>query len=115
MFRNVKEDEDDDNMSWTHFVKSPRMFIQNLTIVITTFPNIHSETRNIDYPLPITVTVWSRRNVLDHLVFAKNILFQIVKFLTKHCIQTKIPKIDYIAIGNDQYNEIETWGLILHR
>nr|XP_012232601.1 PREDICTED: aminopeptidase N-like isoform X2 [Linepithema humile] len=116
MLKNTKEYIDESNMIWTHFHKSPFMPIQSLTIVITTFTNIFLQSQT----LPARVTIWCRKNMTHsmgfthHVEFAQLITEEVFQFLNERS-QTKIPKIDYIAIWDTHHRNIETWGLILHR
>ncbi|XP_012232595.2 aminopeptidase Ey-like isoform X1 [Linepithema humile] len=110
MLINTEEYIDKSNMIWVHFYKSPFMSIQRLTIVITTFTNIFLQPQT----LPARVTIWCRKNIAHSMVFAQLIIEEVFHFLNKRN-QTKIPKIDYIAIWDTHHRNIETWELILHR
>ncbi|XP_067216495.1 aminopeptidase Ey-like isoform X2 [Linepithema humile] len=97
---------DKNNMKWTHFYKSPFMSVQHLTIVITTFSKIPFGHTN--------VTIWCRESTTQHVLFALNIVEQVVSFLKERSV-IKIQKIDYVAFWDVQHSNIETLGLILHR
>nr|XP_012230275.1 PREDICTED: aminopeptidase N-like isoform X1 [Linepithema humile] len=106
MFINMTEYDDENNMMWTHFDKSPFMSIQHLTIVITTLTKISSLYKNI--------TIWCRKNMIKHVLFALDVVQEVVKFLQLKSL-TKIEKIDYVVIWDKQHSNIERMGLILHR
>jgi len=101
------ENDEEYNMLWTHFVKSPFMLIQHLRVVITIFPNISTSINN--------VTLWGRSFVIEHLQFAECIAQHTLYFLKRENIVDNLPKLDYIAFFDTQHNSIETQGLILVR
>ncbi|XP_067216444.1 thyrotropin-releasing hormone-degrading ectoenzyme-like isoform X2 [Linepithema humile] len=100
-------ENDKRDMMWTHFEKSPTMFIQHIKVVITTFVNISTSVAN--------VTFWSRRNVTNRLKLVKCIAQQVLYFLKRENTIDKLPKIDYVAFWDTQHNNSVTWGLILQR
>ncbi|XP_012226640.2 thyrotropin-releasing hormone-degrading ectoenzyme-like isoform X2 [Linepithema humile] len=101
------ENDDKRDMMWTHFEKSPSMFIKHINVVITTFTNISTSVANI--------TVWGRKNVTYYLQLAKSIAQQVLYFLKRENSIDKLPKIDYVVLWDTQYNTIVTSGLILQR
>ncbi|XP_067212157.1 aminopeptidase Q-like isoform X2 [Linepithema humile] len=107
MLRNAEEYRDESNMMWTHFNKSPFMSIQRLTIVIIN--NLFLQQRL----LYTNVIIWCRKNVKLYLKFAQLVVEDVFNFLNES--QTKISKIDYVAIWDTQHKNIEIRGLILHR
>ncbi|XP_067216462.1 thyrotropin-releasing hormone-degrading ectoenzyme-like [Linepithema humile] len=110
MLVQTTENDDKRDMMWTHFEKSPSIFIRHIKVVITSFTslsNIHTSVANI--------TFWGKKNVINRLKLAKCIAPQVLQFLKSENTVDKLPKIDYVAFWDSQHNTTETWGLILHR
>nr|XP_012222631.1 PREDICTED: glutamyl aminopeptidase-like [Linepithema humile] len=107
----VQTTKNDDirDMMWTHFEKSPSMFIQHIKVVITTFTNISTSVAN--------VTFWGRKNVTYYLQLAESIAQQVLYFLKRENTINKLPKIDYVVLWDTQHDtqHIVTSGLILQR
>ncbi|XP_067216546.1 thyrotropin-releasing hormone-degrading ectoenzyme-like isoform X2 [Linepithema humile] len=100
------ENDDKSDMMWTHFEKSPLMFIQHLKFVITTFTKVSTSAANI--------TLWSRKDTINYLQLAQCISEQILHFLTReNSALAKISKIDYVVFWDTQHNNSLIWGLIL--
>ncbi|XP_067216456.1 aminopeptidase Q-like isoform X1 [Linepithema humile] len=95
------------DMMWTHFEKSSSIFIEHIKVVITSFTRIHTSVAN--------VTFWGRKNITGYLHLAECIAQQVLYFLKRENTIDKLPKIDYVALWDNQHNTTETWGLILHR
>ncbi|XP_012219067.2 aminopeptidase N isoform X2 [Linepithema humile] len=100
------ENDDKRDMMWTHFEKSPTIFIQHLKVVITTFTNISTSAN---------VTFWGRKNITNHLKLAECIAQQILQFFKYENSMDKLPKIDYVAFWDNYHNNSMTWGLISQR
>lgn len=101
-----KKVENSNNMTCTHFDKSPTMLPQDLIILITTYTNISSFAN---------ITFWGKQNTMDHIGFAVNITQEIANFLKSKPQITKVSKVDYVIILDSQYRSFETTGLELIR
>ncbi|XP_012231866.2 aminopeptidase N-like [Linepithema humile] len=101
-----KKVEDMRNMLWTQFDTSPSMSVQHLTIVITTFTNFFASYRN--------VKIWYRKEMIDQLRFAENIVHGVVYYLAQKNSR-KISKIDYVVTNDFQHSNIRTRGFVLLR
>nr|XP_012224180.1 PREDICTED: thyrotropin-releasing hormone-degrading ectoenzyme-like [Linepithema humile] len=101
-----KQVEDMDNMLWTYFDISPLMSAEHLTIVIITFTNFFAPIRN--------VKIWYRKEMIDQLQFAENVVYEVMQYLAQNNIR-EISKIDYIVAKYFIYNDIKTREFILLR
>ncbi|XP_067212341.1 thyrotropin-releasing hormone-degrading ectoenzyme-like [Linepithema humile] len=101
-----KQVEDMDNMLWTYFDISPLMSAEHLTIVIITFTNFFAPIRN--------VKIWYRKEMIDQLRFAENVVYEVMQYLAQNNIR-EISKIDYIVAKYFIYNDIKTREFILLR
>nr|XP_012230274.1 PREDICTED: aminopeptidase N-like [Linepithema humile] len=107
MIINMKEYDNENNMMWTHFVKSPFMSIGHLTIVITSLHYIPS--------FNTSIKIWNNVSMSHNILYVQKILFHVMNILQSKT-WAKISKIDYVVIWDvQQFNNIETWGFIIQR
>ena len=97
-----------DGKFWTDFETSPLMSTYLVSIFVSDFGNITNDFGNY--------SVWSRKNVLDSIMFTYKIGLQILPFLEEYTnISYPFPKLDNIAVLHIQTGGIENWGLIGYR
>ncbi|XP_067211210.1 thyrotropin-releasing hormone-degrading ectoenzyme-like [Linepithema humile] len=96
-----------DDTLWTYFDKSPLMFPEHLTIVISTFTNFFVSTRNVKF--------WYKKEVIDQMRFAENIVRVVLYYLKLKSRGIILPKLDYFVIEDFEHSNEKTRGFILLR
>lgn len=93
----------DNIMLWTIFDELS-VSAQQILVVITTFSDVSSHL--------INVTIWCRESVRKHLLYAQNIVEEVVPYFRQKYF-TRLSKLDIVVVWNSRDDNIATSGLIL--
>lgn len=101
------QSNDEDDMIWTHFDRTPVMSTYLVAFAVSDYVRVP----NADQ----TLNMWCRSALAPHSKFAQEVAQKARDILTEYTNSTdKVPKMDHLAVPQLRAGAMENWGLIIY-
>ncbi|KAL6262284.1 hypothetical protein P5V15_007378 [Pogonomyrmex californicus] len=102
-----EQSDEEDDMVWTHFDRTPVMSTYLVAFVVSDYISIPSANG--------TFNMWCRPALAPYLKLAQEVAKKAKEILTEYTNTTdKVPKMDLVAVPQFTAGAMENWGLIIY-